>query len=439
MRPGPKPVIFFAISLLFSGPLALGQASERLGFRALAGAEAAEFTLPADMELVKTFDLPAYGFTYERYQQYYGRFRAEVLGAQIAILRDHSGGIAVIGSHYPDIQPANTRNFSQAAARAAVDRDIGPGGDRRVELMIDPRTGRYFHRLETRRFSSRWIHWIDADDGRMLNKYDALATGHGIGVKGDVKDLDGPDNASPADDLILFHDAAGHDESGPHWDLQSADGRQLSFDMRNGTFFLYWATDTDNHWDRVTADRRSPGQPAPVDAHYYANLTDDYFLSRHGFDWKSCYAAMRSIARYDVAYNNAFWNGTYTVYGDGSVFRELSGVLDVVAHENTHGVTDCTSNLIYSNEPGALNESFSDILGTAAEFYAILTRSTPPSRPTGGSGRTSISRPTRRRGFATWPTRLKTAIPTITTRLAEGTTVGCTATAPSRTTPSTCW
>ena len=111
-----------------------------------------------------------------------------------------------------------------------------------------------------------------------------------------------------------------------------------------------------------------------VDAQYYANLVDDYFLDVHSLDWiVDCgYSAMQSVAHFDVGYDNAFWNGIYVVYGDGSgsVFRELSGGLDVVAHEYTHGITTCTSNLTYFGESGALNESFSDILGNGAEFYA---------------------------------------------------------------------
>ncbi|MBL0343114.1 MAG: M4 family metallopeptidase [Bacteroidetes bacterium] len=33
----------------------------------------------------------------------------------------------------------------------------------------------------------------------------------------------------------------------------------------------------------------------------------------------------------------------------------------MVAHELTHGVTNFSSNLVYSYQSGALNESFSDI------------------------------------------------------------------------------
>jgi thermolysin len=53
----------------------------------------------------------------------------------------------------------------------------------------------------------------------------------------------------------------------------------------------------------------------------------------------------------------------------GQEWNYLAGALDVVAHELTHGITDFTSRLIYENESGALNESFSDMMGTAVEFY----------------------------------------------------------------------
>jgi thermolysin len=53
----------------------------------------------------------------------------------------------------------------------------------------------------------------------------------------------------------------------------------------------------------------------------------------------------------------------------GQHYNYMSGALDIVAHELTHGVTDYTSQLIYQNEPGALNEAFSDIMATSVEFY----------------------------------------------------------------------
>ncbi|HXV65479.1 MAG TPA: M4 family metallopeptidase, partial [Vicinamibacteria bacterium] len=72
-------------------------------------------------------------------------------------------------------------------------------------------------------------------------------------------------------------------------------------------------------------------------------------------------------------YNNAFYNPDNNSMnygdGDGEVFNFFSSSLEVVAHELTHGVTDFSSELIYLNESGALNEAFSDIMGTSVEFF----------------------------------------------------------------------
>jgi thermolysin len=129
------------------------------------------------------------------------------------------------------------------------------------------------------------------------------------------------------------------------------------------------ATDADDTWN--TAGRTSPGQHALVDAQFYAKVTDNYLLT-HGFDWAANYhQGMVSSAHVGRRYNNAYWNGTQMAYGDGdgSSFIEFSGDVDVVGHELSHGVTEATSNLVYQNESGALNEAFSDIMGTAIEFY----------------------------------------------------------------------
>ena len=53
----------------------------------------------------------------------------------------------------------------------------------------------------------------------------------------------------------------------------------------------------------------------------------------------------------------------------GQSWTYTSGALDIVGHELSHGVTAFTSNLIYRNESGALNEAFSDIMGTSIEFF----------------------------------------------------------------------
>lgn len=369
-------VALFAVFAVVSATLAVGPAAATppSGFRALAGDRAAAFELPGDVELVRTLDLTTYGLRYERYQQRFGA--AAVLGGQLTVYRDADGTqVLVVGAHYPDIQPSNDVALTPAAARRVVDDDIGVAGERRVDLLIDPADGTFFYRVETRRFATRWFHWIDAQSGRIRNRFDAAAEDHGIGVKGDTKSTSG---------ITTFHASSGHGASGAHHDLIAPDGRQATYDARNRTSLLYYVTDADDHW--TTTGRTSAGHPALVDAQYHANLTDDYFLGVHGTNWLSCYpSGMQSVGHYSRNYNNAFWNGTYTVYGDGdgSVFRELSGGFDVVAHEHTHGVTDCTSALIYQNESGALNEAFSDVLGNSAEFFAAEPTTTNCVRAAG--------------------------------------------------------
>jgi Zn-dependent metalloprotease len=75
---------------------------------------------------------------------------------------------------------------------------------------------------------------------------------------------------------------------------------------------------------------------------------------------------LQSSIHFGVNYNNAFWNGVQMTYGDGdgNIFLDFSSGNDVIGHELTHGVTQHSSQLSYSNEPGGLNESISDVFGS---------------------------------------------------------------------------
>ncbi len=157
------------------------------------------------------------------------------------------------------------------------------------------------------------------------------------------------------------------------------DTKTINIDNENGTYYLRDLTkdalivtdnansgiyypapiisDTDTNFD-------SEAQKAGVDAHYYGGQTYDFYknvLGRNSFD--NAGADIRFTVHYDASYNNAFWDGTQIVFGDGDGIRflPLSGSLEIVAHEFTHGVTQNTCNLVYENQSGALNESMSDV------------------------------------------------------------------------------
>ncbi|HNW89792.1 MAG TPA: M4 family metallopeptidase [Bacteroidales bacterium] len=127
-------------------------------------------------------------------------------------------------------------------------------------------------------------------------------------------------------------------------------------------------TDTDNNWNNVNAQQ----DEIATDAHFGAEATYDYYLDKFGRDsYDGQGSSLISFVHYDVDYANAFWNGTCMTYGDGDGTQEGPfTALDVCAHELTHGVTEYTANMVYQDEPGALNEAFSDIFSAAVEFYA---------------------------------------------------------------------
>ena len=74
---------------------------------------------------------------------------------------------------------------------------------------------------------------------------------------------------------------------------------------------------------------------------------------------------------YGERYDNAFWDGTEMVFGDGDMFDRFTKSLDVIGHELTHGVTEKEAGLQYLNQSGALNESVSDVFGSLVKQYKL--------------------------------------------------------------------
>lgn len=74
---------------------------------------------------------------------------------------------------------------------------------------------------------------------------------------------------------------------------------------------------------------------------------------------------LKHYTHYYVKYNNAMWDGSEMVYGDGdgTIFGDFTADPDIIGHELTHGVTQYESNLAYHVQSGALNESLSDVFG----------------------------------------------------------------------------
>lgn len=144
-----------------------------------------------------------------------------------------------------------------------------------------------------------------------------------------------------------------------------ADGFGACTTRNHDTGSIY--QDSDNIWGNGS---EYFGQTAAVDAHFNLAKTWSYFrdvLGRYGLDGNS--RAAHAYVHYGSNVANAFYDDGKLKFGDGDAGSTPWVTTDTVAHEFTHGVTQYASGLVYSNESGAANEAFSDIFGTAVEFY----------------------------------------------------------------------
>jgi Zn-dependent metalloprotease len=143
-----------------------------------------------------------------------------------------------------------------------------------------------------------------------------------------------------------------------------------TYNMLTGTDYAAAVdfTDKNNIWDTVNAAQ----DEAATDAHFAAEKTYEYYFQKFGrLSYDNANAKLLSYVHYDVAYANAFWDGSRMTYGDGdgtsySAFTSI----DVSAHEITHAVDEYSANLTYQDESGGMNEGFSDIFSACVEFFA---------------------------------------------------------------------
>ena len=252
--------------------------------------------------------------------------------------------------------------------------------------------------------TSQWVVVIDAVNGDELTAYNQVMHqnyGQSFEDKG-VMDLFGVPqdlNVWDQDNLLWMIDTKDKDRfSEPHG---------LHDWIQRGAI---WVRDAQNQEilseaPVVYRDPESQGDLSSwladaVSAAYNLSETYDYYLKRHGrksFDGEG--ASIHAVVRYGENYKNAFWipGSNLIVFGDG---RPFAGALDIVGHELTHGVIEHSANLLYQNQPGALNEAFADIFG---EMIEARTKNGEPdwitgrdlARPASGGGGPDLGRPVR--------------------------------------------
>ncbi|MCP4695608.1 MAG: M4 family metallopeptidase, partial [Gammaproteobacteria bacterium] len=211
-----------------------------------------------------------------------------------------------------------------------------------------------------------WLVVIDASTGGVLTRYNQIHEGRASGSGHDLFNTLRALRLWEEGGVYYMVDtgkAMFNPRSSPP-DPQTTRGGILVFDMQNRT------AHPQAHSPAFLAASTSPVTgflPDAVSATFALSEAYDYFWERHGrnaIDGQG--RSLSAVVRAGKNLHNAFWipNKNAMYFGDGQPY---AGALDVVGHEMAHGITQNTAGLIYQDQPGALNEAFSDIFGEMIE------------------------------------------------------------------------
>ena len=311
------------------------------------------------------------GLTHIRYQQLYQGI--EVWGREIRVHLRPGGNVECLSGRYiptPVDQTAGIFTVGPERAQIIALNSFGSRGRvtgiRKVYLSDD-----------TGRVNLCWLVgvaggldqrkdvFVETSTGKVVKEYNRVAwdgpvTGSGLDVKGVSRSL----NVYQLGSQFYMIDATKPMYSASQSQLPD-DGKGVlyAFDARGGEATIYHITSSDqNSWSV------RPG----VSALFTSSKVYDYYRTVHNRNAiNNQGGTMNVVVNFKSGYNNAFWNGQYMVFGngDGTTFSDLTGAADVTAHEMTHGITEWSANLLYENQSGALNESFSDVFGALFEFW----------------------------------------------------------------------
>ena len=329
---------------------------------------------PARELVVKRIDEDRLGMQHVRFQQYYQGLK--VIGGDLAAHYSRAGELTTVNGSYQligelETTPALTAERAATIASGDLAGFFGAAQPSPAELVVFPWEGVNY--LSWRLFllsdspPGRWEYFVDAATGEVIYKANRIMTdeeiGTGVGVMGGARNhidtwFDGSNYQMIDYTRQLNNNIHGHNGQMP-------DNSFIFTYITGSTLPGSMAVDADNVWD-------DPNIQAPaVDGYTYTSLYYDWLLrefGRNGYNDEG--ASMLTIVNYSGdGDNNAYWDGSRIVVWSWSVgWRSLAGCPDVIAHEWSHAVTERTSGLIYQKEPGALNESFSDMMGAAFEF-----------------------------------------------------------------------
>ena len=186
--------------------------------------------------------------------------------------------------------------------------------------------------------------YTDATSGETISSWDEVVAGTGTGYyNGSV--------------------SIGTSGSGTSYSMTDTSRSGQKCGGQNGAAY----TGTDNVWGNGAGTSLETGC---VDAMYAMNKEWDMlgaWLGRSGIKGNGTGYPAR-VGLNDV---NAYWDGSITNFGHSSDNARQLASIDIVAHENGHGIFYTTpGGSSGDNETGGMNESTGDIFGALTEFYA---------------------------------------------------------------------
>ena len=294
---------------------------------------------------------------------------------ELAVHLDAQGNVVLVdGAYVPTpsrvkLDPIVTAEQARALALACIPQNRLALADQPslviyANLTDPPRLA--WKTVVTIGLSSAWEITIDARDGRVLSRTTQC---HNVGVATSAPDLEGINRAinvwSDAGKFYMIDSTkqsfnpAFDPVKDPRGAIVIYDARLVAQDKLESVFL-------------VESGSATSWLPDAVSALYNFSHTYDYFLgrlNRSSIDGQG--GSIRAAVRVDRM-ANAFWNGQakIMVFGNAEPYASAS---DVVGHELAHGVTQFSAGLVYELQPGAMNESFSDIFGEMVEA-SILGR-----------------------------------------------------------------
>ncbi len=311
------------------------------------------------------------GMVHIRYRQTWNG--VEVWGREVMVHIGADGNVLGLNGRWvptPSLVNGTVPSVPEDAARRTALGSLGrtDGAEGIVPMILDgPGGPRLTWMVDVHgRLDERWQVFVDAETGEVIKRYDRVM--HDGPVVGSGTDLTNTTRALNTYQIgtsyYLIDASKAMFKPSVSTFPNDARGAIYTLDARNTDSLLYFVT--------ATTPSGFTTVKGAVSAAFYGSKVYDYFKTAHNrdaIDGKGSTITM--VVNFAQNYNNAFWNGQMMVFGngDGSAFSDLAGGIDVMAHEMTHGVVENSANLVYENQPGALNESFADVFGVLYEFY----------------------------------------------------------------------